>query len=748
MEAVGLASSIITFIDVAIKIVRGAHEVYTSADGATRGNDHTGVVIRDLQRVTADLRSHPQSSNDQELVILSNKCHKLSDELLQLLHDFLPKTPGKWQSFVAACRTLRKQKEVAAIEASLDRYRQQISQRLLWLLFEQQSPIKKSLDEMLHHANTLHNLNARKMEDVECQLSQSLKYLKQFYMDKTKTEHHSEQVQQLLAQTNDKIDHLGISATDQAVSTSAFSLTLEDLVRQIQSLSSIVQAMPSQNLILRRLFYRSIFRREDEVMNAAGETFRWIFSTSTGIVAQLTMPQAVVITCNEPLEESEENLRMKTSRKFIEFLRHSGCTLFVEGKAGCGKSTFMKYIAHHKLADSNLKIWAGAKKLVIIKVFFWQSDDPLQESIEGFLRSILFQVLSQCPELIGDIFPHRPEDEIDAVEYRPSELEEAFARLLNLETIATHCFFCFIDGLDEHQGDNLSHENLANQLVSWASHDNVKIMCSARPYTVFLETFREAGDIIEFHKLTRSDISNFVEVKFTESLAKPKLLEAQRNCLGLLQDITTNAQGIFLWASMVVRTLINQALDQDGKWQNPTAERGKFRTELPTLEFVPQDTGYPATGLDATTTVWMVFLRDFANNVKLYCWKRHLAASWPLYLNRDWLERLSKIIEAYLNAGADPSIYFLIFHKDPKFAYKASLYQLLDVFKPKNLASFDKLLRKPWWKDILAGSGLLSKPPAYQSVTTDLLLSGEWKTFGVGSDNGQELMGSFKARVF
>lgn len=134
MEAIGLASSIITFIDVAYKIVQGAHEVYISQDGAIKSNDHTGVVVSDLQRVTADLRANQLSSADHELITLSNKCHDLSGELLQLLHKFLPKTPGKWQSFVAACRILRKQKEAASMEASLDRYRQQIAERLLWLL--------------------------------------------------------------------------------------------------------------------------------------------------------------------------------------------------------------------------------------------------------------------------------------------------------------------------------------------------------------------------------------------------------------------------------------------------------------------------------------------------------------------------------------------------------------------------------------------------------------------------------------
>lgn len=613
-------------------------------------------------------------------------------------------------------------------------------------------------------------------------------------------------------------------------------------------------------------------------------------------------------------------------------------------------------------------------------------------------------------------------------------------------------------------------------------------MCSARPYTVFLEAFRESGDVIEFHKLTRSDISNFAEAKFTESLVKPKLQKARRNCIALVQEITENAQGIFLWAVMVVRTLINQVLDQDGSekalrqrlqqcierdnldslfelilqrvdkapyfqirsnmvlylaannpfesplnalvfswldelewfqgtfeatsvpdsceedysgetispriqrvtsllhqltqgllevvntrdpapyfrhrvdfyhrsvrdylrehwktgarqspfsspaeevqaycrlrsleaicrtrrrfieadqasglekdadanvisnlrslfeytfvwlgscaqnnklppngflqafekallqseesfppfllgrllineevswryhsrnaldrtsflhwaaywaqgefvraeqsvgtwnksrdaasppdlnlllssstaadvettrwllsqghrpeepmkifdlelgldqiWQELEADKDEWRRTPPTWESIHHYMGSQTNGLDTVTTVWMVFLRDFVSNVKLYCWKRKVASSWPLHLDREWLERLSKIIEAYLDAGANPYVYFLLFHSNQRNMYKATLYQLLDVFKPENLASFDNLLKKPWWKDILSGSGLLSRPPAYQNVTGDLLLEGDWKVLGVGLDNGQELLGSFKVRVF
>lgn len=134
MDAVGLASSIISFIEVANKIVRGSYEVYKSSTGATEENDHTALVVGDLRRVTHSLSQHAESTNDEELRRLSTSCFELSGDLMCLLERFLPQGRGKWQSFTAACRVLRKQKEVGVMEGRLDRYRQQISQRLLLLL--------------------------------------------------------------------------------------------------------------------------------------------------------------------------------------------------------------------------------------------------------------------------------------------------------------------------------------------------------------------------------------------------------------------------------------------------------------------------------------------------------------------------------------------------------------------------------------------------------------------------------------
>lgn len=164
----------------------------------------------------------------------------------------------------------------------------------------------------------------------------------------------------------------------------------------------------------------------------------------------------------------------------------------------------------------------------------------------------------------------------DAVEFRILELEVAFKRLLGMVSPERYRYCCFIDGLDEDQGDNLGHDNLAGLLVSWALQPNVKLICSSRPYTVFLDAFRETGPLIDFRELTRLDVSNFAQTRFRSWLSKPQMMFAQRNCIALTDEIAIRAEGVILWASLAVRALINQALDNDGEGKSASTKAGRM----------------------------------------------------------------------------------------------------------------------------------------------------------------------------
>ena len=61
----------------------------------------------------------------------------------------------------------------------------------------------------------------------------------------------------------------------------------------------------------------------------------------------------------------------------------------------------MKFIAENEQTKTSLGEWVGNKTLVIASFFFWNaSTHHSQKSQRGLLRTILYQILRQCPELI------------------------------------------------------------------------------------------------------------------------------------------------------------------------------------------------------------------------------------------------------------------------------------------------------------------------------------------------------------
>jgi chromosomal replication initiation ATPase DnaA len=78
---------------------------------------------------------------------------------------------------------------------------------------------------------------------------------------------------------------------------------------------------------------------------------------------------------------------------------------FINGKAGSGKSTLMKFICDDARTKNALKRWAGANELVTLQFFFWNLGTNVQKSHAGLLRGLLHAALEQNPELIPAVFP-------------------------------------------------------------------------------------------------------------------------------------------------------------------------------------------------------------------------------------------------------------------------------------------------------------------------------------------------------
>lgn len=101
----------------------------------------------------------------------------------------------------------------------------------------------------------------------------------------------------------------------------------------------------------------------------------------------------------------------------------------------------------------------------------------------------------------------------------------------------------------------VAHWQLARDLQSWTSGNDIKIYTSSRPHSPFLVTFAENRNfIIHLHEFNRRDIYLFSRQIFEKD---PNFKEIQDSYFELVIQIVEMSEGVFLWAWLVVRMLLS-----------------------------------------------------------------------------------------------------------------------------------------------------------------------------------------------
>lgn len=286
----------------------------------------------------------------------------------------------------------------------------------------------------------------------------------------------------------------------------------------------------SNNLkVLEALHFKAIWSRGYQIQPAHAETFQWIYSNSP-----------------------------KRRLKFRQWLETRNHVFWIYGKPGSGKSTLMKYLFYNEETKIILqRHWAGQNRLVLAKLFFWNSGEQLQKSLAGVLRALLFEILRQCPELIPaaqSIIPNWPLFDGEEI----SNIEELLSMYRTVILHSTGIRFClFIDGLDEFQDAQHDLVDLNKMLRALDCSPNIKLCVSSRPWTVFNDEF--GSDYVwtlKLEDLTRDDIYRYVNDKFQEHPQFHKLVTKDSNYSRLMEQVTDRAQGVFLWVFLVTRTLL------------------------------------------------------------------------------------------------------------------------------------------------------------------------------------------------
>ena len=309
------------------------------------------------------------------------------------------------------------------------------------------------------------------------------------------------------------------------------------LAGQLQKLADQAQTAEQEQRILDSLVFKSIKVRYSKIPTAHTNTFEWIFDDKASSSAKVV--------------------------PFKKWLQSGSGVFWIAGKAGSGKSTLMKHLYDHQKVRKLLQPWTGDKRLVTAGFFFWNAGHELQRTQEGLLQSMLFEVLRQSPALIEKTCPGRwnAKHLFDITEpWTRDELVEAFRTLILLSAVDTK-FCLFVDGLDEYSGD---HRELVHLLQTVFDSSVIKLCVSSRPWNIFQEVFgqSEASQLL-LEELTKDDIRTYVRDLLEDNDSFRALKERDHRYQELVNEITGKARGVFLWVTLVVRSLLHGLTNAD-----------------------------------------------------------------------------------------------------------------------------------------------------------------------------------------
>ncbi|KAF7188163.1 hypothetical protein HII31_10448, partial [Pseudocercospora fuligena] len=239
------------------------------------------------------------------------------------------------------------------------------------------------------------------------------------------------------------------------------------------------------------------------------------------------------------------------------WLEEEGSIYWVCGKAGSGKSTLMAPIVEDYRTIQCLCTWAHGRPLHVLRFFFWRPGTELQKSINGLLRTILYQICTEVGQVVQKVAM--------AVRWQPGRQVSWSDKRLNLAieaalTSSEDVFCFFLDGLDEFVGDLSSLTDLINQL---GALENVKLCVSSRPEAELKAHFSTCKQL-RLERLNRADIEKFVISQLHRLQHNPVFTRSKsESYLGFIGEVVHRADGVFLWTVLVLPTLIRGIVSGD-----------------------------------------------------------------------------------------------------------------------------------------------------------------------------------------
>ncbi|KAI8629819.1 hypothetical protein F5Y19DRAFT_77450 [Xylariaceae sp. FL1651] len=259
--------------------------------------------------------------------------------------------------------------------------------------------------------------------------------------------------------------------------------------------------------------------------------------------------------------------------RFKSWQKEPSTILWISGKAGSGKTTLMKHLVDHHLRKN-----ASSTHVA----YFFFSHHCKVESVTDLLGSLMYQTLKSAPSwLTLDTYTQLIERREILGSDRPWDedvLTENFLQLVD-KTTAPGCSVLFvIDALDEcHDADKVVglFQSLATTLNPVR---NIRVCFSSRLSPSLDSTWEICMESNNFSDIKKATSEKLATRRFLFSSA----LDIQE----IAQSIAEKAQGVFLWASLVIANLLREShlkpfkLVHDLTWKLPMDFDAAYETVL------------------------------------------------------------------------------------------------------------------------------------------------------------------------
>ncbi|KAH9887106.1 hypothetical protein F4778DRAFT_433555 [Xylariomycetidae sp. FL2044] len=472
------------------------------------------------------------------------ECASIAQQLLEAIRSLKPKAQSaKWSSFLQALKTTWKAKDLQAMRDQLESCRKDLTIHVLGYLNA------KTDVYAVQQGQQLSNLQEGNREIVDILTVIHADILERLAKQETDAQKRLEQHNTGQQQTAPGIIEAVFTFKDgnrQSLSPGVGPspgprdykwgniMTIQAETHDAAASSHFIQLGPAQRKVLDCLHFRYIHDRIGDIQLAHRTTFEWVYK--------------------QPGEGPPWS-------DLISWLETGNQCYWVSGKAASGKSTLMKFIYTDARFTSHLRRWAGDLPLVTASFFFWFLGTSLQKSQAGLLRALLFEILSKRPELIPIVAPElcREASKLKPTESLAdptlTEVTRWFGKLAEV-TASTHRICIALDGLDEFDGD---HGTLLHTLLQTvAKYPSIKLLISSRPITACTQAFSKCPQL-RLQDLTEGDIRRYAE----------DLLKRQLQCVedlewtSVIEDIVDKSSGVFLWVSLVAKSLLVGLRDGD-----------------------------------------------------------------------------------------------------------------------------------------------------------------------------------------